>query len=169
MKLRFFQVKLYLNLRKAQSKYNLSIAGDYLITDCAYDTQNRKRPIFGGYSTRQEVCLSFVTYYPRIDLAGCYSMTPVKEFFETFGVYEFYSMNMTDVENMFLYSSNSDFQPLVLPQFSPGGEIDDENNKIAIEALKHAKEYTLVVDEDDQIYKQSILSKTNSNIEIFLI
>lgn len=96
-------------------------------------------------------------------------MTPVKEFFETFGVYEFYSMNMTDVENMFLYSSNSDFQPLVLPQFSPGGEIDDENNRIAIEALKHAKEYTLVVDEDDQIYKQSILSKTNSNIEIFLI
>lgn len=88
-------------------------------------------------------------------------MTPVKEFFETFGVYEFYSMNMTDVENMFLYSSNVDFQPQFssMPQFSPGGEIDDENNKIAIEALKHAKEYTLVLDEEDQIYKQSILSE----------
>lgn len=31
-------------------------------------------------------------------------MTPVKEFFEIFGVYEFYSMNMTDVENLFLYN-----------------------------------------------------------------
>lgn len=50
------------------------------------------------------MCLSFITYYPKIDLAGCYSMTPVKEFFETFGVYEFYSMNMTDVENLFLYN-----------------------------------------------------------------
>lgn len=50
------------------------------------------------------MCLSFITYYPKIDLAGCYSMTPVKEFFEIFGVYEFYSMNMTDVENLFLYN-----------------------------------------------------------------
>lgn len=67
-------------------------------------TLNRKRPTFGGYSTKQEMCLSFITYYPKIDLAGCYSMTPVKEFFEIFGVYEFYSMNMTDVENLFLYN-----------------------------------------------------------------
>lgn len=67
-------------------------------------TLNRKRPTFGGYSTKQEMCLSFITYYPKIDLAGCYSMTPVKEFFETFGVYEFHSMNMTDVENLFLYN-----------------------------------------------------------------
>lgn len=67
-------------------------------------TLNRKRPTFGGYSTKQEMCLSFITYYPKIDLAGCYSMTPVKEFFEIFGVYEFNSMNMTDVENLFLYN-----------------------------------------------------------------
>lgn len=52
------------------------------------------------------MCLSFITYYPRIDLAGCYSMTPVREFFETFGVYQFYSLNMTDVENIFLYNGN---------------------------------------------------------------
>lgn len=50
------------------------------------------------------MCLSFITYYPRIELAGCYSMTPVREFFETFGVYQFYSLNMTDVENLFLYN-----------------------------------------------------------------
>lgn len=31
-------------------------------------------------------------------------MTPVKEFFEIFGVYEFHGMNMTDVENLFLYN-----------------------------------------------------------------
>lgn len=36
-------------------------------------------------------------------------MTPVKEFFEIFGVYEFNSMNMTDVENLFLYNGFVDF------------------------------------------------------------
>jgi Copper type II ascorbate-dependent monooxygenase, C-terminal domain len=48
------------------------LPGDYLITDCAYETVGRKRPTLGGYSTRQEICLSFITYYPRIELAGCY-------------------------------------------------------------------------------------------------
>ncbi|XP_030383547.1 MOXD1 homolog 1 [Scaptodrosophila lebanonensis] len=82
------------------------LPGDYIITDCAYETTNRKRPTFGGYSTKQEMCLSFITYYPKIDLAGCYSMTPVREFVETFGVMQFYSLSMTDVENLFLYNGN---------------------------------------------------------------
>ncbi|KAH8260736.1 hypothetical protein KR038_008774 [Drosophila bunnanda] len=82
------------------------LPGDYLITDCAYETKLRKRPTFGGYSTKEEMCLTFITYYPKIELSGCYSMTPVREFFEMFGVYQFYSMNMTDVENLFLYNGN---------------------------------------------------------------
>nr|XP_041631596.1 MOXD1 homolog 1 isoform X2 [Drosophila kikkawai]XP_041631597.1 MOXD1 homolog 1 isoform X2 [Drosophila kikkawai] len=82
------------------------LPGDYLITDCAYETKQRKLPTFGGYSTKQEMCLTFITYYPKIELSGCYSMTPVREFFEMFGVYQFYAMNMTDVENLFLYNGN---------------------------------------------------------------
>ncbi|KAH8234531.1 hypothetical protein KR032_008225 [Drosophila birchii] len=82
------------------------LPGDYLITDCAYETKQRKRPTFGGYSKQKEMCLTFITYYPKIELSGCYSMTPVREFFEMFGVYQFYSMNMTDVENLFLYNGN---------------------------------------------------------------
>lgn len=76
----------------------------FYVIPSSEQTLNRRRPTFGGYSTKQEMCLSFITYYPKIDLAGCYSMTPVKEFFEIFGVYEFNSMNMTDVENLFLYT-----------------------------------------------------------------
>lgn len=93
----------YQQVRQLENETNI-LPGDYIITDCAYETLGRKRPTFGGYSTKQEMCLSFITYYPKIDLAGCYSMTPVKEFFETFRVYEFYSMNMTEVENLFLYN-----------------------------------------------------------------
>lgn len=46
----------------------------------------------------------------------------------------------------------------VFPNFPPGGQIDDENNKKAIEALKNAKEYT-IVDEEDALHQESILSK----------
>ncbi|XP_017062155.1 MOXD1 homolog 1 [Drosophila ficusphila] len=82
------------------------LPGDYLITDCSYETQHRKQPTFGGYSTKEEMCLIFITYYPKIDLSGCYSMTPVREFFEMFGVNQFYLLNMTDVENLFLYNGD---------------------------------------------------------------
>lgn len=82
------------------------LKGDIMITECTYDTTARDKPILGGYSTSQEMCLSFVLYYPRTELAGCYSMTPVDEFFETFGVKEFYFMSMIKIQNLFLSSGN---------------------------------------------------------------
>lgn len=80
------------------------LPGDELITECSYDTRDRARPTLGGYSSKQEMCLAFILHYPRIPLAGCYSMTPTKEFFEIFGVREFYGSEMKDIENMFLSS-----------------------------------------------------------------
>lgn len=85
--------------------------GDTLITECTYDTTSRTKPILGGYSAKQEMCLSFILYYPRTELAGCYSMTPVKEFFETFGVKKFYGLNFTQVENIFLSSGSLENLP----------------------------------------------------------
>lgn len=46
----------------------------------------------------------------------------------------------------------------VFPNFPPGGHIDDENNQKAIEALKNAKEYT-IVNEEDALQQESILSE----------
>uniref|UniRef100_A0A336L841 CSON004817 protein n=1 Tax=Culicoides sonorensis TaxID=179676 RepID=A0A336L841_CULSO len=136
------------------------LPGDYIITDCAYETLKRKRPTLGGYSTKQEVCLAFITYYPRINLASCYSMTPVKEFFENFGVHGFYGINMTDVENSILYNSDLDAYTtsIVFPNFPPGGDLNDRENRIAIEALKHAKEFSEVT-EEEIVYKNSTLNK----------
>ncbi|KAH8372725.1 hypothetical protein KR009_004044 [Drosophila setifemur] len=114
--------------------------GDYLITDCAYETKRRKRPTFGGYSTKHEMCLSFITYYPKIEMSACYSMTPVREFFEMFGVYQFYSLNMTDVENLFLYNGN-------LNNYMP--------NTIASKTKQNMENMT----QDDIIYAESLLNK----------
>ncbi|XP_022123223.2 MOXD1 homolog 1 [Pieris rapae] len=84
---------------------------DTLITECTYDSTMRNKPILGGYSATQEMCLSFILYYPRTQLAGCYSMTPVVEFFETFGVKEFYGLSMMQVEKIFLSSGNVESLP----------------------------------------------------------
>ncbi|XP_045451194.1 MOXD1 homolog 1-like [Melitaea cinxia] len=98
--------------------------GDTLITECTYDTTSRDKPILGGYSATQEMCLSFILYYPRTELAGCYSMTPVVEFFETFGVKEFYGLNMMQVENIFLSSGYLENLPTELEAFTKDRVVD---------------------------------------------
>lgn len=67
-----------------------------------YQTKRRTRPTVGGYSTKQEMCLAFILHYPRTQLAGCYSMAPIKQFFDVFGVQEFYNNDMKRVEEIFL-------------------------------------------------------------------
>jgi hypothetical protein len=79
------------------------LPNDYLIAECTYDTQNRHFATFGGYSAKEEVCLTSTLYYPRIDLVACLSMIPVEEFFGYFGVNGFYGVNMTEVENIMLF------------------------------------------------------------------
>lgn len=71
------------------------------------------------------------------------------------------SLAMTDitVEICFSFRNALDLLPTtVFPNFPPGGTIDDENNQKAIEALKNAKEYT-IVNEEDTLQQESILSE----------
>ncbi|XP_071439423.1 MOXD1 homolog 1-like [Hetaerina americana] len=137
------------------------LPGDELVTECVYQTINRTEPTFGGYSTKEEMCLAFITYYPRTSLAACYSMAPVQFFFETVGVKEFYEKDMDTVEKLFLKlgdysflketksttapSMTSSSIPLVSDGLIPGdgGHIDDEINQRAIEELKKRKGYSL--------------------------
>ncbi|XP_046406424.1 MOXD1 homolog 1-like [Ischnura elegans] len=137
------------------------LPGDELVTECVYETINRSEPTFGGYSTKEEMCLAFITYYPRTSLAACYSMAPVQFFFETVGVKEFYEKDMDTVEKLFLklgdfsLSKKAKTTPAPPMTLSPtpltsdglipegGGHIDDEINQRAIEELKKRKGYTL--------------------------
>ncbi|KAF2880698.1 hypothetical protein ILUMI_25476, partial [Ignelater luminosus] len=124
------------------------LPGDGLITECTYSTLNRKKPTLGGYSTREEMCLAFVLHYPRTQLAGCYSMPPIKYFFDNMGVKEFYEKNMTDIENMFLHGIPETTATPALsttslfPPYRPGDENSIEANQKAIIALQNAREFT---------------------------
>jgi hypothetical protein len=47
--------------------------GDKLELTCKYRTQNRNSTVFGGLGTYQEMCLTFLFYYPRSPVTYCTS------------------------------------------------------------------------------------------------
>lgn len=69
---------------------------------------------------------------------------------------------MTDVENLILYNGELDLYTanIVFPNWAPaGGDLNDSENRIAIEALRHAKEFSQALEDEDILYKNSTLSK----------
>ncbi|XP_059971047.1 DBH-like monooxygenase protein 1 isoform X2 [Mesoplodon densirostris] len=64
--------------------------GDNLITECRYNTKDRARMTWGGLSTRNEMCLSYLLYYPRINLTRCASIPDIMEQLQFIGVKEIY-------------------------------------------------------------------------------
>ncbi len=62
------------------------LPGDELLLECGYDTSDRSNLTFGGLSTREEMCLAFVLYYPRSELADCRSLPTPESVLAAFGV-----------------------------------------------------------------------------------
>nr|XP_027205381.1 DBH-like monooxygenase protein 1 homolog [Dermatophagoides pteronyssinus] len=42
------------------------LPGDQITVECTYNTESLKRPILGGLSTQEEMCMVFLVYYPRM-------------------------------------------------------------------------------------------------------
>ncbi|KAJ8385923.1 hypothetical protein AAFF_G00178850 [Aldrovandia affinis] len=66
----------------------LVLPGDSLITECKYSTKGRSNMTWGGLSTRNEMCLSYLLYYPRINLARCESLPEINGQLKFIGVKE---------------------------------------------------------------------------------
>lgn len=65
-----FNFQEYHSLRK-----EVHIAsGDSLINVCIYNTEDRQTKTVGGLSTTDEMCLSFLMYYPKVNLTKCVSV-----------------------------------------------------------------------------------------------
>ncbi|KAK0175590.1 hypothetical protein PV327_009330 [Microctonus hyperodae] len=133
------------------------LPGDELITECVYGTQDRKRPTLGGYAASQEMCLAFVVYYPRTELAGCYSMTPAKDLFKTLGVVNFKGVTLDNLEKLFLTTGTDavtlpttvQHQFPVYPATRPSENIDGDVIKEAESALKAMREIPEQENEDN--------------------
>ncbi|XP_062858528.1 DBH-like monooxygenase protein 1 homolog [Trichomycterus rosablanca] len=64
----------------------LLLPGDSLITECIYNTKGRQNMTWGGLSTRDEMCLSYLLYYPRVNLARCESLPEIQGQLKFIGV-----------------------------------------------------------------------------------
>ncbi|KAM6465739.1 DBH-like monooxygenase protein 1 isoform 2-T2 [Liasis olivaceus] len=64
--------------------------GDNLVTECHYSTLNRSDMTWGGFSTRNEMCLSYLLYYPKINLTRCESIPDLMEQLQFIGVKQIY-------------------------------------------------------------------------------
>ncbi|XP_026869883.1 DBH-like monooxygenase protein 1 homolog [Electrophorus electricus] len=68
------------------SPERLLLPGDSLITECIYNTKARQNMTWGGLSTRDEMCLSYLLYYPRVNLARCESLPEINGQLKFIGV-----------------------------------------------------------------------------------
>ncbi|EEB11553.1 hypothetical protein Phum_PHUM125540 [Pediculus humanus corporis] len=101
---------------------------DHLITECDYITTNMESPEFGKKFSREEMCSSFVTYYPKTNLSSCHSMIPVRYFFKTIGIKSFYNVTMDDIEKYIMkISSNKIYKFSMLSPYL-GGYNSELNN-----------------------------------------
>ncbi|KAG7172306.1 MOXD1 1-like 1 [Homarus americanus] len=66
------------------------LPGDALITQCGYDSTAKIKPVFGGFSSAEEMCFVFLSYYPRVDLTDCTSRPQLLKLLNTLGVNELY-------------------------------------------------------------------------------
>ncbi|KAL6261864.1 hypothetical protein P5V15_006950 [Pogonomyrmex californicus] len=124
------------------------LPGDELVAECVYGTLDRTRPTLGGYAASQEMCLAFVVHYPRTPLAACYSMTPVKDLFETLGVSSFRGVTMNYLEKLFL-TNETDLS---------SDEISKTVVKKAESALRAMRDYTKG-NEDNNIFAQLVIEE----------
>ncbi|XP_031575456.1 DBH-like monooxygenase protein 1 homolog, partial [Actinia tenebrosa] len=47
--------------------------GDDIIVDCQYQSKDKTRPVTGGLKSSEEMCMSFLYYYPKVELNKCLS------------------------------------------------------------------------------------------------
>ncbi|ROT68032.1 dopamine beta hydroxylase [Penaeus vannamei] len=66
------------------------LPGDSFIAECVYDSSDRSDPSFGGFGTDEEMCLTYLTYYPRTNLSMCSSVPSMSVLLESFGIDEIY-------------------------------------------------------------------------------
>ena len=68
--------------------YRKFLQGDDLILECDYDSSKRDEATYGGFSTREEMCLAMIEYFPRRPnntIDSCVSIPDPSILMEIFG------------------------------------------------------------------------------------
>ncbi|ODM94958.1 DBH-like monooxygenase protein 1 [Orchesella cincta] len=60
---------------------------DYVVAECTYNNiWNKGKIVVGGISTREEMCMAFLWYYPKIDFEYCGSRYTTAQHFQELGI-----------------------------------------------------------------------------------
>jgi hypothetical protein len=62
--------------------------GDHLTFECNYNTMAKSKVTIAGYSTSDEMCETFIWYYPKSALKMCSSFYPIGFLYKKFGIGE---------------------------------------------------------------------------------
>ncbi|ESO82137.1 hypothetical protein LOTGIDRAFT_135206, partial [Lottia gigantea] len=57
-------------------------AGDTIKTQCIYKSDDKDHITVGGISTRQEMCIGFLMYYPKVDFGICASIPQYNQYLD---------------------------------------------------------------------------------------
>ncbi|XP_050737020.1 DBH-like monooxygenase protein 1 [Eriocheir sinensis] len=69
------------------------LPGDSFIQECLYDSHGKTDPTFGGFSTREEMCVSFLLYYPKVPITSCLSHPALENIYQPLGVKNIQTLN----------------------------------------------------------------------------
>ncbi|GLG93582.1 MOXD1 homolog 2 [Gryllus bimaculatus] len=58
------------------------------MTDCVYNSMGRTTITLGGLTTREEMCLAYALYFPRVELALCHSLPSLPTVLHSLGIQE---------------------------------------------------------------------------------
>jgi hypothetical protein len=66
------------------------LPGDHLISECVYNSTARKAITLGGLTIREERCLAFTLYWPKVNLSLCVSLPSLPTVLHSLGIEELY-------------------------------------------------------------------------------
>ncbi|CAL4175639.1 unnamed protein product, partial [Meganyctiphanes norvegica] len=82
----------YQEARQIRPEWKI-LPGDILITECVYNSTDKSTATYGGLATQDEMCLSYLVYYPKTNLGGCVSSPSVGSIVHSMGIQELYPVN----------------------------------------------------------------------------
>ncbi|XP_050706207.1 MOXD1 homolog 1-like [Eriocheir sinensis] len=112
------------------------LPGDSFIQECLYDSKGRTDPTFGGLDSGDEMCQSFLLYYPKMPLTYCASHPALGNIYRPLGVKNIQTLNK---------------------------EVNEEGERKLVEALLEKKERPAIKEYDfGMIYKSMAVHEPSS-------
>lgn len=77
--------------------------GDRLITECIYTSKFKSKMTYGGFSTTEEMCMTFPRYYPRVEMTNCGSMPWFEGMLNALGIESLYNFNKSVMNSNYIH------------------------------------------------------------------